>query len=299
MPPWDQQERRVGLGCALLPSAELVAQALKAGVRHLDTARDYGTEAWVAQALKAARVPRSDVFVTSKCNGWPEKHIDASLNALETSYVDLYLMHWPMLDDARRKMQWQQLEQIRTCGKARFVGVANADVPMLTQLVDVWKCRLDAVQCEVNVYCQNDDVLAFCTERGIPVIGYGAVAGNVWFQELRKPYGRCDLPRMLKHPEVVAAAEMAGCTPGQALIAWGLQRGALQIPKASTIERVLENCASIDVLLPEAATRRLTALNDPARSTSVALDMVLRRRRRTSSPAWLAECLRWLRRWYS
>ena len=285
-PPWDTpnddgtaQNARVGLGTAHVPDANFIAQAIKEGVRHIDTARDYGTEKWVAQGIKLANVSRSSVFITSMCNGEPAVHIGATLAALDSEYVDLYLLHWPQQDEARRKLQWRQLEIIRSLGKARFVGVANADVPMLRQLIEEWDAKVDAVQCECNVYCQNRDVVEFCAGRGIPVIGYGAIAGNVWFRQLRVSYGRRSLPRMMKHPTVTEAASAARCTPAQVLISWGLRRGVLQIPKASTIERVRQNCASVDVQIPDSVERRLTSLLDRRRSTAITLDILYKRRR--------------------
>lgn len=81
---------------------DAVYEALKAGYRHIDTARIYGTEPAVAKGIKKSGVPRSEIFITTKL--WNNSHepeevekaIDASLKDLETDYLDLYLMHWPV-----------------------------------------------------------------------------------------------------------------------------------------------------------------------------------------------------------
>ena len=81
---------------------EAVLSALKAGYTHIDTARIYGTEPAVARAIKRSGIPREKIFITTKLwnnNHSPEdveKALDASLKDLDTSYIDLYLMHWPV-----------------------------------------------------------------------------------------------------------------------------------------------------------------------------------------------------------
>ena len=67
-----------------------------------DVARSYGTEQAVAAAIAKSGVPREELFITSKL--WNHKHhpddveaaLDASLKDLQTDYLDLYLMHWPV-----------------------------------------------------------------------------------------------------------------------------------------------------------------------------------------------------------
>jgi diketogulonate reductase-like aldo/keto reductase len=82
-------------------SAETVLAALKAGYRHIDTARKYGTESAVGEAMRASGLPRQHIFLTTKVsheNLRPAdfaKSVDESLAALGVDYVDLLLVHWP------------------------------------------------------------------------------------------------------------------------------------------------------------------------------------------------------------
>ena len=141
--------------------------ALKAGYRHIDTARIYGTEPAVGRAIKNAGVPRNEIFVTTKL--WNNKHhpddvepaLDASLKDLGTDYVDLYLMHWPSPfargDSAFPKENgkvkpgdtdyvdtYKAMEKCFKSGKARAIGVSNFS-----------KAEMERLLKETSVVCCN------------------------------------------------------------------------------------------------------------------------------------------------
>ena len=108
---------------------DAVTEALKAGYRHIDTARIYGTEPAVGAAIKKSGVPRSEIFITTKL--WNNSHhpddvepaLDASLKDLETDYLDLYLMHWPspfapgdtLIPKKNGKIQTGDTDYVDTC----------------------------------------------------------------------------------------------------------------------------------------------------------------------------------------
>ena len=143
---------RVGLGTAHLFEAQIAAN-LAAGARHLDCARIYGNEAAVGRAVRASGVPRCELFLTTKLwmdEARPERvaaALDDSLQQLQTSYVDLLLIHWPLKfrpgtvlarDGAVGDFSatWAAMEALVAAGKARSLGVSNFDEAQLSRLLD-------------------------------------------------------------------------------------------------------------------------------------------------------------------
>uniref|UniRef100_A0A8H7N8I2 NADP-dependent oxidoreductase domain-containing protein n=1 Tax=Bionectria ochroleuca TaxID=29856 RepID=A0A8H7N8I2_BIOOC len=110
---------------------ELTKQAILTGYRHLDGAEVYGNEQELGAGIKAAGVPREELFVTTKINANHKKNaleaFDISLKKLGLEYVDLYLLHGPWFADTEEELQerWAQLETIKESGRAKSIGVSN------------------------------------------------------------------------------------------------------------------------------------------------------------------------------
>jgi diketogulonate reductase-like aldo/keto reductase len=120
---------------------------LEAGYRHIDGAWIYNNEAVVGSALQdmAHHVPRESLFITSKL--WNTFHnpedieptLDETLRMLQTEYLDLYLIHWPIAqtptgggtnvvdwDLTERPIKtWLKLEELVRAGKIRNIGVSK------------------------------------------------------------------------------------------------------------------------------------------------------------------------------
>src|SRR5450759_2584689 len=121
-------------------SDDAVVAALGAGYRHIDTARKYGTERAVGEAMRASGVPRNDIFLTTKVShenlraGDFAKSVDESLAALGVDYVDLLLIHWPNPEIALSETM-PALAKVKRRGLARHIGVANFNVALLEQAI--------------------------------------------------------------------------------------------------------------------------------------------------------------------
>ncbi len=106
-------------------AADVVRQAIDAGYRHIDTAAGYQNEGGVGRAVKAADVPREDLFITTKlANGdqgfdSAKAALDASLEKLDTDYVDLYLIHWASPQRGKYLESWKALIELQQSSCSR------------------------------------------------------------------------------------------------------------------------------------------------------------------------------------
>jgi 2,5-diketo-D-gluconate reductase B len=138
-------------------SADTVLAALKAGYRHIDTARKYGTERAVGEALRVSGLSRKDIFLTTKVShenlraGDFAKSVDESLAALGVDYVDLLLIHWPNPEIALTETM-PALAKAKRQGLARHIGVANFNIALLDQAIDLCPEPLVALQAEYHPF---------------------------------------------------------------------------------------------------------------------------------------------------
>ncbi len=229
-----------------------VETAIERGYRHIDTARIYGNESEVGQAVRASGVARGDLFVTTKLwnndQGYDSalRAFDASLERLGLEYVDLYLIHWPVA--GKRLDSWRALERIFEDKRARAIGVSNFLVPHLKELLAHAKVPPAVDQIEVHPFLQQRDTRSFCAEHGIVVEAYSPLTHGA----------RIDDPR------ITAVARDAGRSNAQVLLRWGIQHGMVVLPKSVTPARIAENAAIFDFALDAGAMARLDALDEGA-----------------------------------
>ena len=247
---------QLGFGVFQIPpdeTADAVETALQIGYRHIDTAEMYQNERGVGQGIRAAGLDRSAVYITSKLNNGFHRPDDArrafddTLTALDTDYVDLFLIHWPLptLYDGDYVSTWQTLEQFKNEGRARSIGVSNFQVPHLHRLAQQTETTPAVNQIEVHPYFTNDTVRAYGAEHSIATEAWSPIAqGNV-----------------LGDPVVQRIAKAAGKTPAQVVLRWHIQRGDTVFPKSVTPQRVRENFALFDFELTDTDIDALTALD--------------------------------------
>src|SRR3954453_8141176 len=139
----DEEIPQFGLGVFQVPpeqTVENVTTALNLGYRHIDTAKAYGNEAQVGQAVRASGLSREEVFITTKL--WNSDQADAlgalktSLGQLEMDYVDLYLIHWPAPGRDQYVAAWKALVEAQEQGLARAIGVSNFQAAHLRDIID-------------------------------------------------------------------------------------------------------------------------------------------------------------------
>ncbi len=231
-----------------MAAGEMVA-ALKAGYRHIDAARKYGTEQVVGEGMRASGVARKDIFLTTKVSHENlraadfARSLDASLKALATDYVDLLLVHWPNPEIPLAETM-PALAKARQQGKARHVGVANFNIALLDQAIKLCPEPLVCLQAECHPYLDQSKLLAGVRQRGLAFVAYC-------------PLGR---GRLFSDPVLAEIAQSRGRSIAQIALRWLMQQGLGAIPRSSNPQRIADNFKVFDFTLSDDEMRRISAL---------------------------------------
>jgi diketogulonate reductase-like aldo/keto reductase len=230
-------------------SPETVGAALAAGYRHIDTARKYGTEPAVGEAIRASRLPRGDIFLTTKVSHENlraddfARSVDQSLAALGVDYVDLLLVHWPNPQIPLEETM-PALAKAKRQGLARHVGVANFNIALLDRAIALCAEPLSVLQAEYHPYLDQSKLLAAVRERGLVYVAYC-------------PLGR---GRLFGDPVLTEIAQRHDRTVAQIALRWLLQQNVASIPFSSNPQRIADNYDVFDFELGEDEMRRISAL---------------------------------------
>jgi 2,5-diketo-D-gluconate reductase A len=246
---------QIGLGVWQVEDRDapkLVKAAIDAGYRSIDTAAIYGNEEGVGAGIRAAGVPREQLFVTTKL--WNDRHgakstfkaFDESLKKLRLDYVDLYLIHWPNPRANLYVETWRALQEIRQSGRARSVGVSNFKVPHLERLIGETGIVPAINQIELHPRFQQRAQREFH-------------AGHNIVTESWSPLGQ---GRVMKDPLIAGIAQKHGRTPAQVALRWHIQNGFVAIPKSATPARVVENLQLFDFALTDDEMAKIAALDN-------------------------------------
>jgi diketogulonate reductase-like aldo/keto reductase len=231
---------------------ETVVAALHAGYRHIDTARKYGTERAVGEAMRASGVPRSEIFLTTKVSHENlraedfAKSLDESLAALNVDYVDLLMVHWPNPDIPLRETM-PALAKAKQQGLARHIGVANFNIALLEQAIALCPEPLVALQAEYHPYLDQSKLLAAVRARGMAFVAYC-------------PLGR---GRLFSDPVLTEIANARGKSIAQIALRWLMQQNVAAIPRSSNPARIADNFKVFDFTLSDDEMKRISALKRP------------------------------------
>ena len=231
-----------------------ITSALQVGYRLLDTAVNYENEAEVGEAIRRSGLPRDELRVTSKLPGRHHAYDDAvrsvheSLARLGLDHLDLHLIHWPNPSVGRYADAWRALVDLRREGLVRSIGVSNFTEAHLTRIIDETGVTPAVNQIELHPYFPQVQQRAVHERLGIRT-------------ESWSPLGKRQAP--FTEPPVARAAERHGVTPGQVILRWQVQLGAVPIPKSATPERQRQNLDVFDFALEPDEVDAITALGRP------------------------------------
>ncbi|MGW2723540.1 aldo/keto reductase [Streptomyces sp. NPDC001492] len=243
----------LGLGTWPMSDAEAeraVSEALGLGYRLVDSATNYGNETGVGRGVARSGIPREEVVVTTKLpgrhHGYEETltSFEESRSRLGVEYVDLYLIHWPLPRVGQYVDSWRAMIKLREEGLVRSIGVSNFTVEHIERLEKETGVLPSVNQIELHPFFPQDELRAFHSAKGIRT-------------ESWTPLGRGQ--GLLDDPVVVGITESFGVTPGQVVLRWHTQLGAVPIPKSSNPER---QRANLDVFGFELDPAQLDAIAD-------------------------------------
>lgn len=237
-----------------------VRLALEAGFRHIDTAQLYENEAEVGQGIADSGIAREDIFLTTKVatnimrkgKQSVRQSIDESLSKLQTDYLDLLLIHWPVKDCV--KDTWQVMEEYVQNGLVRSIGVSNFNRHHLDDLFSYATIHPVINQIEVHPFMTQEENIAYNRQLNIQVEAWG-------------PFGQGDID-VVGHPLLQSLARKYGKTAAQIVLRWIVQRGLITIPRCKP-NHFAENLEILSFALSDEDMQAISALNRNLRSNEL------------------------------
>jgi 2,5-diketo-D-gluconate reductase B len=245
----------IGFGTSQLGDcAEVVAQALELGYRHIDTAWKYGSEKGVGAGIRTSRVPREQIFLATKVSHEYlraddfARSVDESLRNLKVDYVDLLHVHWPTIDNIPLAETMGALAKAKQQGKTRHIGVANFNIALLEEAIRLCPEPLVTLQAEYHPYLDQSKVLAACRRLGLVFTAYCPLARGGLFND----------------PVLGEIARAKHRTIAQIALRWLVQQGNIAaIPRSSNPEHMAQSLEVFDFELTAAEMSRISALKRP------------------------------------
>ena len=224
-------------------------EALKLGYRHIDTAHVYGNERGVGSAIKKSGIPREEIFLTSKLwhnecgEGITEKAIDRMLKRLDTSYLDLLLIHWPVGDYCGA---WKDMERAVEAGKVKSIGLSNFMGKYLQDILKIAKILPVVDQVECHPYAPCDDLRKELDKINCKI--------EAW-----SPIGRAD-KNLLNEEVLVNLGKKYNKTSAQVILRWHIEKGNIIFPKSTNPVHIKENWEIFDFKLTDEEIKQIDGL---------------------------------------
>lgn len=243
-----------GLGVYQVPEGEAtynaVLDALKMGVRHIDTAHAYQNERSVGRAVKDSGVHREEVWITTKL--WPHEYgegktaaaIDKMLERLGTDYIDLLLLHQQFGDYLGA---WKDMEKAVKAGKVKSIGISNFESERLEELCEAATIKPSVLQVECHPYYQQNAL----KER---IAKYGIVIES-WY-----PIGHGD-KELINENVFTKLAQKYGKSNVQIILRWHIQEGTIVFPRTTNPHHMKENFEIFDFELTADEMAEIRALD--------------------------------------
>ncbi|KAI3467459.1 hypothetical protein Pfo_024122 [Paulownia fortunei] len=273
----------LGFGTSSNPPADsettkrVVLEAIQIGYRHFDTAALYSSEQplgeAIAEAINSGMIKsRDELFITSKlwCSDAHGPHVlpalKRTLKNLDTAYIDLYLIHWP-LSSKHGKLEypikaedflpmdfesvWAAMEECQRIGLTKAIGVSNFSCTNLQKILATAKIQPAVNQVEVNPCWQQKKLREFCKDKGILVVAYSPLGA------VRTSYGT---NRVMESEVLKQISKDKGKTVAQVSLRWAYQQGIGVVVKSYNMERMKQNIDIFDWSLSSAEVDKISEI---------------------------------------
>ncbi len=245
--PW------LGLGVLRLKEGgeveKAVQAALEKGYRLIDNAAIYHNEKGVGRGISASGIPRKEIFISSKIANDQQgyhttfKAFQRSLDWLQTDYLDLYLIHWPMEELSLET--WKAMEELYEKGKVRAIGVSNFWVHHLEYFLPKINIVPAVNQVEFHPEMTQPELLEFCKMHNIQVEAWSPIMQG----------------KVFEIPIIQKIAKKYGKTPVQVVLRWDIQKGVITIPRSGKPKEIIENSQIFDFELTKEDVADIDSLN--------------------------------------
>ncbi|WIA18309.1 hypothetical protein OEZ85_009774 [Tetradesmus obliquus] len=264
----------VGFGTAGLGigTAAAVQYAVSAGYRLIDTAEspDWYSEDQVGVGIAAAKVPREQLFLTSKVHprdlgrNATLAALRRSLAKLQTHYLDLFLLHYPSCSPGtncvphphkRWQDSWKALEELQAAQLVRSIGVSNFGLAEMAELLKLAKVKPAVLESRSDPFAINHHLINLAIENNITFVGYSSL-GTQW---INSP--AATNPVFSNEVLQEVAANHPGKSVAQVVLRWALQRGQVVIPRSSSTQHIADNLALFDFELSDVEMQAINGLD--------------------------------------
>jgi 2,5-diketo-D-gluconate reductase A len=212
-------------------TARVVGWGIEAGYRLIDTAEGYRNEEGVGEAVRAASVPRSELYITSKLRNGAHQR-DAALRAFDDTMeklgleqLDLFLIHWPVPGQGKYAEAWKTLIELRDAGRIKSIGVSNFNRDHLERIIGETGVVPVVNQIELHPAFQQRDAREFHARHDIKIESWSPLGSG----------------KLLNDTTIGAVAKKHAKTVAQTIIRWHIQQGLIVIPKSVKKDRIAAN----------------------------------------------------------
>ena len=240
----------LGLGVYQLNNEEIITKAIdELGYRLIDTARMYGNEKIVGKAIKKSKIPREELFITTKVYG-PDRGYEKTKRAIEKSlenlgldYIDLMLIHEPYKEALE---MYKALEEAKKEGKIKSIGISNFNKKLYLEFIKQCKEIPQINQVEAHVFYSRKELQKILEKNGTVMEAWSPLAAgkndifnNETLNKIGKKYGK---------------------TAAQIALKYLLSRNIIIIPKSENIKRLKENIDLFDFELEKEDIKKIETL---------------------------------------